>query len=84
MHFCADQWKFLSPIFDTNGSSYNFETSSYVLPFTKKLDKLGQRTFGQVTRFEIHPAHLVYPSEMTSLVNLEKERRECLSGPFEC
>ncbi|KAM7209962.1 hypothetical protein V8F06_014655, partial [Rhypophila decipiens] len=66
--FCWGQWQFLAPVFSVEGggSSMNqaFRTSC-IMPFTKRYDDnadANEGAFGQVTKFTIHPSHLIDPS----------------------
>ncbi|KAK9778550.1 putative Protein kinase domain-containing protein [Seiridium cardinale] len=57
--FCdTKQWLFRSPVFSINESVHYVEENCY-LPFTKKHDECDSGTFGRVTKYEIHQAHLI-------------------------
>jgi len=58
--FCKHQWKFLAPVFSTDKSNYYLE-EAYIIPFVLKYADFGEGSFGQVSKYEIHPNHLKDP-----------------------
>jgi hypothetical protein len=63
--FCLKQWLFLSPVFRTSNFEHNLDQFC-ILPFTVKHRECDSGTFGQVTKYEIHKAHLVDPKDPVS------------------
>lgn len=60
-NFCEHQWKFLAPVFST--AEYNHDLPALsILPFISKHANFDKGSFGQVSKYEIHPNHIKDPS----------------------
>jgi hypothetical protein len=59
-NFFEAQWKFLAPVFSTDKFNHDLEPLC-ILPFVSKDSDIDKGSFGQVSKFEIHPDHFVDP-----------------------
>lgn len=55
--FCNFQWMFFATVFSTKNHGHKLE-ESHIIPFIKKIQQAGQGSFGIVSQYSIHKAHI--------------------------
>lgn len=85
--FYDEQWKFLAPVFfikaEENDADRVFQKPR-IMPFTKRYDdgtNVSEGAFGQVSKYEIHPWHLLDPANPVSGRSLHFLPGEVCSRP---